>query len=82
MFNPAPVAADWDADGQLDLIVGREEGAVLFYRNLGQPGKPKLAEAEKKRVAAAAALKKIFANAARQLIIAGAAKDQVITAAA
>ena len=46
MFNPAPVAADWDGDGQLDLIVGREEGAVLLYRNVGQPGEPKLAEAE------------------------------------
>jgi hypothetical protein len=46
MFNVAPVAADWDADGLLDLIVGREEGSVLLYRNVGQPGAPRLAEAE------------------------------------
>ena len=46
MFNPAPVAADWDADGLLDLIVGREEGAVLLYRNVGATGR---AEARRKR---------------------------------
>ena len=38
----APVAADWDADGKLDLILGSEDGSVFWYRNAGTPGAPKL----------------------------------------
>src|SRR5690606_34216397 len=30
-----PVAFDWDADGIIDLIVGQEDGRVMFIRNSG-----------------------------------------------
>jgi hypothetical protein len=35
--DAAPVAADWDGDGRLDLIVGAEDGSVTWYRNAGGP---------------------------------------------
>ncbi len=38
-----PVAADWDNDGKLDLIVGCGNGAVLFFHNTGTTKTPKLA---------------------------------------
>jgi hypothetical protein len=38
-----PVAADWDSDGHLDLIVGSGNGSVLWYRNIGTNKEPKLA---------------------------------------
>ena len=31
----APVAADWDRDGRLDLILGCGDGSVRLYRNSG-----------------------------------------------
>ena len=40
--DAAPVAADWDGDGRLDLIVGAEDGSVVWYRNIGSVGEPKL----------------------------------------
>jgi hypothetical protein len=40
--HAAPVAADWDGDGRLDLIVGAEDGSVVWYRNIGSAGQPKL----------------------------------------
>jgi hypothetical protein len=40
-----PIAADWDGDGLLDLIVGAGDGSVLWYRNVGTPKEPKLAAA-------------------------------------
>jgi hypothetical protein len=43
--DAAPVAADWDGDGRLDLIVGAEDGSVVWYRNLGPIREPRLAEA-------------------------------------
>lgn len=33
--NSAPVMADWDGDGLVDLIVGAEDGSVTFYRHTG-----------------------------------------------
>jgi len=38
--------ADWDHDGKLDLIVNSIWGKVVWYRNTGDSGKPKLAEAQ------------------------------------
>ena len=40
--DAAPVAADWDGDGRLDLVVGAEDGSVVWYRNAGSGGKPRL----------------------------------------
>jgi hypothetical protein len=39
-----PVAADWDGDGLLDLIVGWGDGSVVWYRNVGSRREPKLAK--------------------------------------
>jgi hypothetical protein len=41
-----PVAADWDRDGKLDLVVGTGAGSVLWYRNTGTRTEPKLAAAK------------------------------------
>ena len=38
----APIVADWDNDGRHDLIVGSGHGSVLWFRNAGTPGEPKL----------------------------------------
>lgn len=45
--DAAPVAADWDGDGRLDLIVGAEDGSVVWYRNDGSPREPKLGAARR-----------------------------------
>ena len=40
--DAAPAAADWDGDGRLDLVVGAEDGSIVWYRNVGASGQPKL----------------------------------------
>jgi hypothetical protein len=40
--DAAPAVADWDGDGKLDLIVGAEDGSVVWYRNVGSAKEPKL----------------------------------------
>jgi hypothetical protein len=40
--DAAPVVADWDGDGTLDLVVGAEDGSVVWYRNAGRPRAPRL----------------------------------------
>lgn len=46
LVDAAPTVADWDGDGRLDLIVGDEDGQVLWFRNLGMKGEPKLGPAQ------------------------------------
>jgi hypothetical protein len=40
--DAAPVVADWDGDGNLDLLVGAEDGSVVWYRNESRTEEPKL----------------------------------------
>ena len=47
----APSVADWDGDGLADVLVNSIWGQVLWYRNVGEPGAPKLAAAAPVRVA-------------------------------
>ena len=47
-----PVAADWDGDGRWDLVSGAKDGAVYWFRNVGEVGKPEL-EAPRQLVAKA-----------------------------
>jgi hypothetical protein len=39
--DAAPVAADWDGDGLLDLVVGADDGSVVWYRNDGTKKAPR-----------------------------------------
>lgn len=41
----APAVADWDGDGLPDLVVGAEDGSVVWFKNEGRPGAPRLAAA-------------------------------------
>ncbi len=41
-----PLVTDWDGDGDLDLLVGAEDGSVSFYRNKGSRTSPALAVAK------------------------------------
>lgn len=42
--HAAPVVADWDGDGQFDLVVGCGDGSVLWCRNVGdEAGTPRFA---------------------------------------
>jgi hypothetical protein len=40
--DAAPVVADWDGDGKPDLLLGAEDGSVVWYRNVGTSTEPKL----------------------------------------
>ncbi len=40
-----PFTADWDGDGDLDLLVGANDGSVLLFRNTGDANSPELAPA-------------------------------------
>jgi hypothetical protein len=40
--DAAPVVADWDGDGLPDLIVGADDGDVVWFRNVGTKGAPRL----------------------------------------
>jgi hypothetical protein len=40
--DAAPVVADWDGDGKPDLVVGAEDGSVVWYRNVGDSKAPRL----------------------------------------
>jgi FG-GAP-like repeat len=44
MSDSAPVAADWDGDGRLDLLIATGEGSVSFYRNVGTARAPRLSK--------------------------------------
>jgi len=39
-----PFTADWDGDGDLDLLVGANDGSVSLFRNTGSAKAPELAE--------------------------------------
>ncbi|HIC95469.1 TPA: VCBS repeat-containing protein, partial [Candidatus Bipolaricaulota bacterium] len=40
LYHAAPALVDIDADGDLDLFVGEDDGTVDFLRNLGSPTNP------------------------------------------
>lgn len=40
--DAAPTVGDWDGDGRLDLVVGTEDGSVVWYRNVGTSSQPRL----------------------------------------
>src|SRR5688572_15438631 len=41
--DAGPTVADWDGDGMWDLVVGGGAGTVMFFKNEGKKGAPKLA---------------------------------------
>jgi hypothetical protein len=40
--SAAPLVVDWDGDGVQDLLCGAERSRVVWYKNLGSNGQPKL----------------------------------------
>jgi hypothetical protein len=45
--DAAPVVADWDGDGRPDLLVGAEDGSVVWFRNAGTAREPRLEAARR-----------------------------------
>ena len=43
--SAAPFVADWDGDGDLDLLVGADDGSVSLFNNTGDRKSPELASA-------------------------------------
>jgi hypothetical protein len=39
--DAGPTTADWDGDGRWDLVVGGDQGKVVWYRNVGKKTRPK-----------------------------------------
>ena len=46
-----PTVADWDEDGDLDLLLSDIKGEHHFYKNIGTKSRPKLTKAETLKVA-------------------------------
>jgi hypothetical protein len=44
--DAGPTCADWDGDGDFDLLVGDGEGKVSWFENVGKKGEPRLAAAQ------------------------------------
>lgn len=44
--DAGPFAADWDDDGDLDLLVGAGDGSVSLFQNVGTRSEPKLEQTE------------------------------------
>ena len=46
ILRAAPYVVDWDGDGKRDMLVGDDEGKLLFLRNTGTNVKPVFAAPE------------------------------------